>query len=79
MPLYVVNSTPPGGVPVQPVVRREQHAAHREWVVPTRPKPSPHLTVVVPHPRSRTPVGEVRLALGPTLVLHVSQTSNDRS
>lgn len=79
MPLYIVNSTPAGSGPVLPVVRRQHDAAYREWIVPTRRKSSPRPTLVVPRPRSRTPTGDVRLALTPTLALHLSQVSNERS
>ena len=67
-----------GFVPVQPLVRRDHHALYPEWARPPRPGTPPRTAAASAIRRGVTPTGDVRLALSPTLALHLAQLSTER-
>lgn len=79
MPFYDIGTHYSGFGPVQPVVRRDHRALYPEWARPPRPRTPPKVPAASPIRRGATPVGDVRLALAPTLAIHLHQFSNERS
>ena len=79
MPFYDIGTHYSGFGPVQPVVRRDHHVLYHDWARPSRPRTPPKAAAVSQIRRGSTPVGDVRLALAPTLALHLHQFSNERS
>jgi hypothetical protein len=79
MQFYDIGTHYSGFVPVQPLVRRDHHALYHEWARPPRPGTPPRTAEASAIPRGVTPAGDVRLALAPTLALHLAQFSTERS
>ncbi len=79
MQFYDIGPHYSGFVPVQPLVRRDHHALHHEWARPLRPGTPPGTAAASTIQRGVTPTGDVRLALEPTLALHLAQFSTERN